>query len=204
MIAAVLLAAGSARRFGAPKLLEIIGGKTVLRWSAEALVGPPVGEIVVVVPPEHGALRSALTGIDARFVVNQNPDAGMGASLARGIEALAGEVHCALVALADEPSASRSALLQVVDRYNAGGVSIVVPVFQGTRGHPVLFDRSMFGELRTLTGDHGARTVTEKDPARVAIVQLGSEKPIDVDTPSDLSRLRSAPQFMSSPDSKLT
>ena len=54
MIAALLLAAGSARRFGAQKLLEQLNGKPVVRWSAQTLFGPPVDEIVVVVPPDAG------------------------------------------------------------------------------------------------------------------------------------------------------
>ncbi|MGH7680294.1 MAG: nucleotidyltransferase family protein [Gemmatimonadaceae bacterium] len=197
MIAAVLLAAGSARRFGAPKLLQDLAGKPVVRWSAEALAGAPVDEVVVVVPPDYGALRAALDGLDVRFVVNPDPAAGMGASLACGVAALGSRVEAALVALADEPSRDRSVLAEVVDRYRTGDASIVVPLFRGTRGHPVLFDRSVFAELLALTGDRGARDITDRDPGRVAIVELAEDEPVDVDTPADLSRLRSAPQFMS-------
>jgi MobA-like NTP transferase protein len=80
--------------------------------------------------------------------------------------------------------------LQVVERYRAGGARIVVPTYRGIRGHPVLFERSVFGELRGMTGDHGARTVTDRDPTRLAIVDIEDAKPIDVDTPADLLRLR--------------
>ena len=203
MIAAVLLAAGSARRFGAPKLLQDLGGKPLIRWSAEALVGPPVDEIAVVVPPDHDALRAALAGIDVRFVVNPQPDAGIGASLACGIQSLGANARAALVALADEPSISPAVLLRVVGEYRESGARIVVPQFRGTRGHPVLFDRSVFPELRTLTGDHGARAITDSDSGRVATVELDEDKPTDVDTTADLSRLRSTPQFMSPTSPKL-
>jgi molybdenum cofactor cytidylyltransferase len=197
VIAAVLLAAGSARRFGAPKLVQDLGGKPLIRWSAEVLTGPPVDEIVVVVPPDHGGLTAALAGIPARFVVNAQPDSGIGASVACGIQALGEGTRAALVALADEPSLSHPVLQGVVGQYRETGASIVVPRFRGTRGHPVLFDRSVFDELRALTGDQGARTVTERNPGRVAILEVDEDKPADVDTTADLSRLRSAPQYMS-------
>jgi hypothetical protein len=66
-----------------------------------------------------------------------------------------------------------------------------VPTYGGIRGHPVLFDRSVFEELRTLSGDFGARDVTDRDPTRVAFVELYAPKPVDVDTREDLDRLRS-------------
>lgn len=190
MIAALLLAAGAARRFGAPKLLQEIDEKPIVRWSAESLRGAPVDETIVVVPRDHTGLQRALVGLDVRFVVNDHADRGMGSSLACGVSALGSNVDAVLVALADEPLVGRTALLRVVERYRAGGARIVVPTYRGIRGHPVLFERSVFEELRALSGDHGARTVTDRDPSRVAVVELENPKPIDVDTPADLVRLR--------------
>lgn len=191
MIAALLLAAGESRRFGAPKLLQDLDGKPVVRWSAEALGGPPVDEIIVVVPREHDGMRAALAGIPARFVVNEHAELGIGGSLARGVAAVAPNVDAVVVALADEPTVGRAGLLRVIQRHRAGGVSIVVPTYRGIRGHPVLFDRSVFAELRALSGDQGARAVTDRDLGRVAFVELREPKPIDIDTPADLSHLRS-------------
>jgi molybdenum cofactor cytidylyltransferase len=196
VIAAILLAAGVARRFGGPKLLQDLAGKPVVRWSAEGLSGAPVDEIVVVVPPAHEAIRRALAGggLRVRFVVNPNPDEGMGASVACGIAALAPGTGAALVALADEPRSSREALMRVVERYRAGGAAIVVPRYHGTRGHPVLFDQSVFQELRALSGDQGARSVTDRNRERVAFVDIDAPQPVDIDTPQDLQLLRSTEQ----------
>ena len=197
MITAILLAAGSASRFGAQKLLQDLHGKPVIRWSAESLLGLPIADVVVVVPPDDAAFRSALTGLTVRFVANPAPEDGMGRSLACGISALHPGATAALISLADEPIADRTALMAVIERYRAGGVSIVVPRFRGIRGHPELFDRSVFPELAVLTGDQGARAITDRDAERVAFVDLDQPKPIDVDTPTDLSRVRSAAQFTS-------
>jgi molybdenum cofactor cytidylyltransferase len=190
VIAALLLAAGSARRFGAPKLLQDVHGKPVVRWSAELLRRSPIDEVFVVVPAEHTDLRQALVDLDVKLVVNGSSDDGIGSSLACGVGALGDRAEAVLVMLADEPMLGRDGLRRVVERYRAGGAQIVVPIYRGTRGHPVLFDRSVFAELRALSGDHGAREVTEREPARVALVTLDTERPIDVDTPGDLERLR--------------
>src|SRR5207248_477102 len=125
MIAALLLAAGSARRFGAPKLLEQLHGKPIVRWSAEALVDDEVGEVVCVVGGGGAEIRRALRGLDVRFVTNANAERGMGASLSCGVSALAPETEALLVALADEPLTERDVLRRVVQRYREGKASVV-------------------------------------------------------------------------------
>jgi molybdenum cofactor cytidylyltransferase len=202
VIAALLLAAGASRRFGgAPKLLQELDAKPVLRWSAEALVGTQIGEIVIVVPPEHDEIRRALAGIDARFVVNPRPELGIGRSIARGTSAISPDAEAVVIILGDEPRPPRDALTRVIARYRAGGTRIVAPTYGGVRGHPVLFDRAVFDELRALSGDDGARAVVDRDPSRVALLELGEPLPIDVDTPEDLARLRSAQTHTSLIDS---
>jgi len=197
VIVALLLAAGSARRFGAPKLLQDLHGRPVARWSADLLVRAKVDKVLVVVPPEHAALREALQGVDADFVVNPDPGLGIASSLACGITALRADAEAVLVTLADEPTLSDAAIRRVLDRYREGGAAIVAPTYRGRRGHPVLFDRTVFDELRTLSGDVGARTVLGRDASRVAWVELDEPLPADVDTPEDLARLRGATQFTS-------
>jgi len=191
VIAALLLAAGAARRFGAPKLLQTLNGKAVVRWSVEALQGAPIDEIIVVVPPDSRGIRAALEGIDVRFVVNPHPELGVTGSIACGVSALSATTEAVLVTLGDEPLAGRTALARVLDVYRASGAKIVAPTFEGVRGHPVLFDQSVFPELRMFSGDSGARNVVSRDPSRVALVEMGVPTPMDIDTPDDLARMRS-------------
>lgn len=192
MIVALLLAAGASRRFGGglQKLVQPLDGKPVVRWSAESLLGPPVDDVLVVVGEDDAPVREALRGLDVRFVKNPAAGQGMATSLALGVEALPAKTDAVLVALGDEPLAGREPLMRVVQRYRAGGAAVVAPLFRGVRGHPVLFDRSVFAELRALTGDHGARAVADRDESRRALVELDLPKPVDVDTPADLARVR--------------
>lgn len=201
MIVALVLAAGASKRFGAQKLLQDLAGTPVLRWSVNALAGVRgvADEVVVVVPPEHATLRDALRGASVRLVVNERAADGMGASLACGVRALGPDVDAVLVALGDEPRLTRGHHERVVDRYRPGGVAIVAPTYRGARGHPVLFDRRVFPELATLTGDRGARSVVERDPRRVELLEMNEPHPVDVDTPEDLARVRSDAQLSANP-----
>jgi molybdenum cofactor cytidylyltransferase len=189
VISALLLAAGASRRFGAPKLLQVLNGKPVVRWSADSLVGV-ADEIVVVAAPDNDALRQALDGVTARIVVNARAAEGMATSLACGIAALGDDVEGALVALGDEPLLPRRCHEQVLKRFRDGGARIVAATYKGVRGHPVMFDKSVFKELRDLTGDRGARSVVDRDPGRLALVEMDEAHPVDVDTPADLARIR--------------
>lgn len=188
MIAALVLAAGASRRFGGPKLLEPVRGKSILRWSAEG-ARAAADALIVVVPQEHDALRRALVGLDVHLVVNERAADGMGSSLACGVRSVGPDVDAVLVVLADEPALPAESYHKVIRRYGEGGVLIAAATYAGERGHPVLFDRAVFDELASLTGDYGARRVVDRDPGRLALVEIGDAHPVDVDTPEDLARI---------------
>lgn len=195
MIVGLLLAAGASRRFGAPKLIHSLRGTPVVRWSAEALTAA-TDALLVVVPPDAAPLRQALSGVPARFIVNAEPDRGLGRSIACGVRALPPQADAVLIALADEPLLERAWIDAVLARYrSAVGAAIVAPVFRGTRRHPVLFHRGVFAELAALDGDRGARDVVERDATRVTLVEFDQPGTIDVDTPQDLARLERAAHF---------
>ena len=201
MIRALLLAAGASRRFGAAKLVQPVKGKALIRWSAEALTAAKVSDIVVVVPPEHEAIRAALDGLDVRWIVNVDHESGIGASIAAGVRGLMQPTHAALIALGDEPYVEPEVVRRVMDEYRAGAgrVPIVVPAYRGVRGHPVVFDHTVFAELTTLSGDRGARDVIDRDPTRVRVIEMHRDRPVDVDTPETLRLLEKNAHFTASP-----
>ena len=153
----------------------------------EALLGASLGEVVVVLGSDADAVGGALTGLPVRLVTNPDYAAGMSTSVRTGVEALTAAADAAVIALGDQPGAGAAVVERLVARYRAGGAAIVAPVYRGgVRGNPVLFDRSVFDELRAITGDEGARSVIARVPGRVALVELDVETPADVDTRADL------------------
>ena len=203
MISAVLLAAGESRRFGAPKLLQLVQGAPVITESAMRLFRARSNHvlandlIVVIEKPKHESpIALTLERFGFTFVVS--PGGGMASSLAAGVAAVHPDSQALLVVLGDEPFIPDGVIEQLVARFNQGGAHVIVPRYRGVRGHPVLFARATYPELLQLTGDHGARAVADRDPSRLAYVDIDLPKPVDVDTPEDLARLED-PGHHSSP-----
>ena len=188
MIAAVVLAAGLARRMGRQKLLLQLQGKPVVRWSVEHIVGR-VEDVVVVTGPDDTAIRQALEGLTVRFVVNPRPQDGQGTSIATGIAALKPWTAAALIALGDQPRMPRAVVPALFEALRRSRKAIVAPVYQGVQGTPVLFSSAVFAELRALKGDAGARAVVKENPERVEPVAFDLAMPPDVDTPEDYAKL---------------
>jgi len=164
-VAAVVLAAGAATRFGVPKqrlMLDGVLGR--VRRSHE------VGEIVVV---------AGAYDVDApeRVVRCADWELGPGASLRCGLLALDAVAKAAAVVLADGPDLAPEALDRVVGAWRAGAGHVVAASYGGVRGHPVVLDRTVWGSVP----DEGARALV---PVLVPCDDLGD--PGDVDRPEDL------------------
>lgn len=188
MIVGLLLAAGGARRFGSQKLLARVNGEPLVR-SAAATLAAATETLVVVVGSEAAAVRDALAGVDARIVPNDQWTLGLASSLRAGVAALDARATAVLIALGDQPMLDPRVIDAVLHQWRSTGRAIVAPRYRGEQGHPVLFARSVFGELAGLAGDHGAKGVIDRDPARVAHVDVDAPMPRDVDTVDDAAAL---------------
>lgn len=183
-----MLAAGLARRMGAQKLLLALGDKPIVRWSVEAL-RPHVDELVVVTGGGGDAVRAALEGLAVRFAENPRPQDGQGTSIAVGVAALGPGADAVIVALGDQPRTSPDVVPALLQAWRRSGKPVVAPVYRGVQGTPVLFAAEVFGELRALGGDAGARAVVAARRERVERVAFDVAMPADVDTPEDFARL---------------
>lgn len=173
-IGAVVLAAGAATRFGAPKQVQLL--PEVLR----RVLASPVDDVVVV----EGAYPLRLDSGEARVRLVHCPEweRGPGASLRCGLAALSDEVEAALVVLADGPRLAAEAVTRVIRAWEDAGGDVVAASYGGTRGHPLLLARSRWNDVP----DEGLRVVV---PRLVPCDDLGD--PGDVDTPADLASLES-------------
>jgi CTP:molybdopterin cytidylyltransferase MocA len=166
-VAAVVLAAGAASRFGAPKQRLLLPG--VLARLAEA----PVEEVVVVA----GAHPLGEAARGARVVTCAEWDHGPGASLRCGLAVLNPSMEAAVVVLADGPGLRAEAIARVVAAWREGAGPLVAASYGGERGHPLLVARALWEAVP----DEGFRG---REPALVPCDDLGV--PGDVDTRADL------------------
>jgi molybdenum cofactor cytidylyltransferase len=185
VIAGILLASGASTRFGGDKLLAPLDGRPVVRWSAEALIDR-VDTLVVVVREEALAVRRALEGLPIRWAINHDAERGMSTAIRAGIAALPASVAAAIVALGDQPLVDGHVVEQLIARWREHSAPAVQPRYDDGRGHPVLFDRSLFPALSALEGDVGARAVLESVGGSLDLLTVAGPRPIDVDTPEAL------------------
>lgn len=191
---AVVLAAGSARRFGGGKLTAAFSGGVLLDGALAAAFAAPVRSVVVVTGAQAPAVEAAARafaqriGQAARLRIVHAPDheEGMAASLRAGIASLPLDADGAFVFLGDMPRIP-PAVLAPLARLIAEGHAAAAPAFQGQRGHPAVFARALFPDLVALTGDEGARAVLQRvGPALVEAPDDGVL--FDVDEAGDLER----------------
>lgn len=202
MIAAVLLAAGSARRFdGTQKLLVSVpydgSDVALVRLSALGLIAAGIERIVAVVGREAEEVGRCLDGLGVVIATNTDHASGMSSSLRLGVEAAMHrwpDAAALLIALGDQPLIGTGIVETLVrhvgERKERRVSSIIAPRYRGEQGTPVLFARELAPELLAITGDGGARAVVERDPSRVRYVDFDRVAPHDVDTVADLAALR--------------
>ncbi len=185
-IVGLLLAAGSATRFGSDKLQHALPhGVSIAVQSARQLKSE-LERVVAVVRPDSDQLISNLKAERCEVVVCENAAEGMGASLACAARA-AGEADGYLIALADMPFLRRTTIAAVRDAL-AGGAPLVAPYFRARRGHPVGLSHEFFHELVALRGDEGAKRLLaahEKQMVKIPVGDPGALR--DIDRPEDLA-----------------
>lgn len=193
-VAGVLLAAGAARRFGAPKQLAELEGRPLVTHALERLLAVEgLGKVVVVVGAHGSAVAAAVTHAGSprvRIVSCPGWAEGLAASLRTGIAAVAG-ADAALVHLADLPRVTPQAMGVVLAAASEGGrlrAGATRATYAGQPGHPVVLPASLFPAVAALRGDAGARDLLA-GPA-THLVEVGHlADPTDVDTPETLESL---------------
>jgi molybdenum cofactor cytidylyltransferase len=186
MVAGLVLAAGAGTRFGGRKQLAELDGRPLLEHALAAMASAPVSPVAVVLGSDSDEISGLVEMHGAEPILCPDWDEGQSASLRTGIDALdrAG-AEAVVVTLGDQPNIAARAIAALLTAREPGKVDAVRATYDGTPGHPVLIERSLFDQVRDLRGDTGARDLLSS--ARVAEVACdGLGDPADVDVPGDL------------------
>ena len=184
-----ILAAGGASRMGEAKQILDVGGESMLRRAVRTAIESRCGEVVVVLGARRADTDRELAGLPVRVVENLEWKSGIASSIGAAVgavEALGGQAI--VLALADQPFVGAAHLRRLATTLRAGTARIVASAYPQGGGVPAAFDRELFGELRALRGDAGARDLIRRLPALT--VEIPLENPADVDTPADYEKLR--------------
>jgi molybdenum cofactor cytidylyltransferase len=180
--AALVLAAGAGRRFGATKQLAELHGRPLLEHALAAVA--TISPRVVVLGHAADEIRARVDLHGATPVVCSEWEEGQAASLRCGLAAL-GRADVVLVVLGDQPGLTVAAVEALVAA--GGGEDAVRATYGGAPGHPVLLRRALLDRAGELRGDAGFRELLRD--ARVGTVEVGHlADPADIDTPDELAR----------------
>lgn len=189
MICAIVLAAGLSRRMGAQKVLLPFGGKTVIAHIVDQLLASIVDKVYVVTGHQAERIREGLSSRPVSIVNNPDYESGMLSSVRCGLRALPEQCKGVLVAIGDQPSITLKLVDRMIQSFIATGKRILVPCYDGKRGHPILFSQLYRQEILTHYDDVGLRGLLHAHPDEVfELIVSNSSVLSDMDYPQDYQR----------------
>jgi molybdenum cofactor cytidylyltransferase len=194
VIGAIVLAGGASTRMGRPKAALPFGpgGHTVVSAGLATLLAAGLPRIVVVAGAHPAEVGGAIGTRDARVTVVEHPGwaAGQLSSILRGLDALDQPcLEAVLVTLVDVPLVSVATVRDLVGAWRQTRAPIVRPARGDEHGHPVIFDRTLFAELRAADPAHGAKPVVRAHASRILNLAVDDDGAfMDLDTVEDYQR----------------
>ena len=159
MLAAVILSGGASRRMGSPKALLPYQGRPFLEHLLDVAKHPGIGVRRVVLGPDADAISAQVALKADEIVINKDWERGQLSSIQMAIRSLPAGTDGLLLCPVDHPLISASLVADLIDSFEKTNASVVVPLYEGRRGHPVIFAARLYEELLNAPDDIGARAV---------------------------------------------
>jgi len=160
MLAAAILSAGESRRMGTPKALLPYRGSTFLEHLIEVTRHPRVGVLRIVLGAGAEVIRDTLRLEEASVVINDEWEKGQLSSIQAALRSLsAAGTEGMILCPVDHPLVSASLVARLIEEFDSSGKLVVLPTYQGRRGHPLIFRASLYDELLEASAEVGARQV---------------------------------------------
>jgi len=186
IISAILLAAGESNRMAQPKQLMPFGQSTILEQAIDNLVNSAVSETIVVLGHKAEEVLKAIAVKPVKIAINSNYPQGMSTSIITGLNLIDNRAQAVIIALGDQPFVDSQTINSLLEAFVAHNKGIAIPVYQGRRGHPVIFDIKYKDELLKLKGDIGGREIIDRHSDDVLEVAVNCEGIlIDINTMDD-------------------
>lgn len=187
-VAAVVLAAGLSKRMERNKLLIEIGGHPVIEYALNCITQPNLYERHVVTAYEEVA-ELCHKYSDIHVIMNDAPHLGQGHSVVLGTENCSNECDGIMFFASDMPYLKAATVRELLDAFDENN-KIIVPLYDGVKGNPVVFPVRFKEDLLRICGDTGGRQIAERYPDQVVYVPVADGwQGMDIDTPADLEKL---------------
>jgi molybdenum cofactor cytidylyltransferase len=189
VICAIVLAAGESRRMGCQKLLLPFGATTIIERVIDQLLHSTVDKVLVVVEDARDSVAAALAGLPVTIAANPDYQSGMLSSVRCGLRALPDHCHAVMAALGDQPGITTKLVDELVQAFTAAKKGIVVPLYRGRRGHPILFLEHYRTEILTQHDEVGLRGLLRAHAEDLFELTVSTPAVLsDMDYPEDYQR----------------
>jgi molybdenum cofactor cytidylyltransferase len=175
LVSAILLAAGKSERMGQNKLLLPFGGRTVIQRTLDSLLASRAGEVIVVLGNKAQEINASIGSRRALVVLNPNFARGMSTSLITGLGMVSNQVKFVIIALGDQPLITPRVYNQLIEAALSTQKGIILPVYKGERGNPIVISTRYRAEILKQTGDIGGRELLKQYPEDVLEVPVECE-----------------------------
>ena len=190
MISTILLAAGQSKRMNTEnKLVKKIKGIPLIKCALNNILKSSVNEIVIVLGYQSEIIEKLIDKNDKiKFVFNSNFETGMASSIRKGVENLSKKTDAFFISLGDMPSINYDTYDQLIECKK--NQKIIVPMFKGQKGNPVLFPKSFEKIMLSIQGDCGAKKILENNKKQVLNIEINDPGIIkDIDVLDDFNNL---------------
>ena len=192
-ISGLILGAGASQRFGEPKQLLPFADTTLLGWVVRQTTRAcGLDETIVVVGRAADEIRERVDFGKARVVENPVFKEGCASSYRAGLAALNPQSDAIMIILGDQPGITPEIINQLADGWRRSEAPIALCSYEGRKGHPMIFARSLFDQLETLHGDKAAWKLVDANASSVLEVKLALPFPQDINTREDFERMQKA------------
>jgi molybdenum cofactor cytidylyltransferase len=189
-VAGVVLAAGTSSRMGKNKLLMEVAGQSLVRRSVKTALAAGLDPVIVVLGHEAERVRAELDGLACLPLVNPDYGSGVRTSLQAGVTRAAAAADALVVVLADMPFVTAAMIEALLERYRATRAPLVVSQYGDVDAPPILYTRSLFGELLSIPDDRCAKQVVRRHRGEAEVIAWPEEALRDIDVAEDYERIR--------------
>ena len=193
LISGLILGAGASQRFGKPKQLLPFADTTLLGWVVRQTTrARSLDETIVVVGRAADEIRVSVDFGDAVVVENPVFSEGCASSYRAGIAALDSASDAIMIILGDQPAITPEIINQLAGEWRRSEAPIALCSYEGRKGHPMIFARSLFDQLEVLHGDKAAWKLVDANVDSVLEVPFALPFPQDINTREDFERMQKA------------
>ena len=175
MLAAVILSGGASRRMGSPKALLAYQGRPFLEHLVDVTKHPRIAVRRIVLGADAGPIAKEVSLAADEVVINKDWEKGQLSSIHAALRSLPADTDGMLLCLIDHPLISSGLIDELIEAFYSSQKPIVIPLYEGRRGHPIIFSAALYDELLQAPMETGARAVVWAHPHDIAEIPTSEE-----------------------------